>query len=119
MTIGEQIKKRRLELGYSVEDVAEMLGKNRATIYRYENNEIENLPANVLEPLAKVLQTTPAHLMGWEDNHTFNTDISTEPVEREESELVYLARKGDVELTEEQKRNIIRYINFVFDEEKE
>lgn len=67
MTIGERIKQRRMELGLSVDEVAEKLGKNRATIYRYESNEIENLPVGTLEPLAKILETTPAQLMGWED----------------------------------------------------
>lgn len=66
MTIGERIKQRRIELGLSVDEVAEKLGKNRATVYRYESNEIENLPVGTLEPLAKILETTPAQLMGWE-----------------------------------------------------
>ena len=56
-----------MELGLSVDEVAEKLGKNRATVYRYESNEIENLPVGTLEPLAKILETTPAQLMGWED----------------------------------------------------
>ncbi len=68
MTIGERIYKRRTELNMSVEDIAKKLNKNRATIYRYENNEIENLPASVLNSLADILKTTPAFLMGWEDN---------------------------------------------------
>lgn len=66
MNIGQRIKKRRKELNLSVDDVANKLNKNRATIYRYESNEIENLPLNILEPLAKVLNTTPAALMGWQ-----------------------------------------------------
>lgn len=66
MTIGERIKQRRIELGLSVDEVAEKLGKNRATVYRYESNEIENLPVGTLEPLAKILETTPAQLMGWD-----------------------------------------------------
>lgn len=65
MNVGERIKERRKELGLTVDDVANMLGKNRATIYRYESNEIENLPISILEPLAKLLDTTPAKLMGW------------------------------------------------------
>lgn len=68
MNIGERIRQRRLELGLSVDEVAKRLGKNRATIYRYENNYIENLPASVLEPLAEILGTTPAFLMGWHNN---------------------------------------------------
>ena len=67
MTVGQRIKNRRKELGLSVDEVAEKLGKNRATIYRYESNEIEKLPTTVLEPLSRVLKTTPSALMGWEE----------------------------------------------------
>ena len=65
MRIGERIKQRRLELGYTADTLAKMLNKNIATIYRYENGDIENMPIDVLEPLAKALNTTPAYLMGW------------------------------------------------------
>lgn len=68
MKIGERIKQRRLELGYTADMLAKMLNKNRATIYRYENGDIENMPIDVLEPLAKALNTTPAYLMGWNDS---------------------------------------------------
>lgn len=67
MTIGSRIKARRQELGISVDDLASKLGKNRATVYRYESDEIENMPLEVLEPLAKALNVTPAYLMGWDD----------------------------------------------------
>lgn len=66
MKIGQRIKNRRKELNMSVEEVASKLGKHPATVYRYENGDIENMPTSVLEPIAKVLQTTPADLMGWE-----------------------------------------------------
>jgi len=68
MTIGERIKALRLERHKTADEVAEALGKNRATVYRYESNEIENLPAKVLTPLAEILETTPAYLMGWTDD---------------------------------------------------
>ena len=65
MTIGERIKRRRMELGLTAEELGERLGKDRATIYRYENGKIKNLPAATLEPLAEALMTTPADLMGY------------------------------------------------------
>ena len=67
MRIGERIRQRREELGLSVDDLAKKLGKHRATVYRYENGDIENMPADVLIPIAQALLTTPAELMGWED----------------------------------------------------
>ncbi len=68
MTVGQRIKARREECGLSVIDLAERLGKARSTIYRYEGDEIQDMPITVLEPLAEALSTTPAYLMGWSDD---------------------------------------------------
>lgn len=67
MSMGDRIRRRRQELGMSVEAVARALGKNRATVYRYERGDIEQLPMGVLEPLSQVLCTTPAYLAGWSE----------------------------------------------------
>jgi len=71
MNIGDRIKQCRLELGLSADELAQKIGKSRATVYRYENGDIENMPTTVLEPIAKALNTTPANLIGWEEpeNH--------------------------------------------------
>ena len=63
MSIGEFIKTRRKELGLSADDLAIKIGKNRATVYRYESNYIEKLPADVLVPLAAALRVTPGDLI--------------------------------------------------------
>jgi len=68
MTTGERIKKRRIELQISVDNLAEKIGVNRATIYRWENGGIESMSTDVLEPLAKALFTSPAALMGWDED---------------------------------------------------
>lgn len=81
MRIGERIKQRRLELGYTADALAKLLNKNRATIYRYENGDIENMPIDVLEPLAKALNTTPAYLMGWQEPHQPNESIISDQTE--------------------------------------
>ena len=70
MNISERIKKRRKELCLSAEELAKKIGKDRATVYRYESKEIESLPITVLKPLANALQTTEAFLMGWEETKT-------------------------------------------------
>lgn len=74
MDIGERIKKRRKELGLSAEQIAEKLRVSPATIYRYESNDIMNMRIDKLEPIAKVLRTTPAYLMGWDEAKENNTD---------------------------------------------
>ena len=66
MTTGERLKLRRKEIGFSAEKVADQLGVSPATIYRYAKGDIEKVPVDSLAELAKILQTTPAYLMGWE-----------------------------------------------------
>ena len=77
MRIGERIKQRRVSMGLTVDQLAERIGKNRATMYRYENGDIENLPISVLEPLADALGLTPADLFGREQS-VVNTVYSAE-----------------------------------------
>ena len=62
------MKDRRKAIGISAEKLADMLGVSPATIYRYENGDIEKVPGDRLGPIANALQTTPAYLMGWEDS---------------------------------------------------
>lgn len=66
MTVGEKIKKLRLEASLTLEELACALGTSRQTIFRYEAGEIENIPQKKIEALARALHTTPAYLMGWE-----------------------------------------------------
>lgn len=63
MSIGKQIRKRRMELNMSVDELAERIGKDRSTVYRYENGNIDNFPLVLLLPLADALQTTPQDLL--------------------------------------------------------
>ncbi len=55
-------------MGLTVDDLADRLGKNRATVYRYESDEIENFPITIIYHLADILQTSPQFLMGWDKN---------------------------------------------------
>ena len=66
MEVYERIKARREELHLSVIDVADRLGVSKTTIYRYESAEIEKLPVQILDQLARVLNCSPAYLAGWE-----------------------------------------------------
>jgi len=42
---------------------------------------LKNMPIDVLEPLAKALNTTPAYLMGWQEPHQLNESIISDQTE--------------------------------------
>lgn len=76
MTIGERIRARRKEIGMSADELGKRLGKDRSTVFRYEKGDIEKVPIDILEPIAKALNTTPAALMGWEEVQKNNNTIA-------------------------------------------
>lgn len=67
MTIGERIKLKRLENQMTLLEVADLIGVKEATVQRYESGEIKNLKQRTIARLAEIFHTTPAYLMGWED----------------------------------------------------
>jgi transcriptional regulator with XRE-family HTH domain len=76
MKIGDRIKIRRKHLKMSADELGRRLGKDRSTIYRYEKGDIENMPLDILEPIAVALDTTPQYLMGWEQEQKKNDTLS-------------------------------------------
>lgn len=106
-TIGDRIRDRRLELGLSVDDVAKRLGKNRATVYRYESDYIENLPLSVIPPLAEVLMVTPAYLMGWGEDENKKSLPATKS---EEADLDHDLIEKLVGLTPDEQEKVVAFV---------
>lgn len=75
MNVGQRIKQRRKELGYNADFLAKHLNVSRSTVFRYEKGDIEKLPTEILEKLAKILNTTPGFLMGWETDETIDANL--------------------------------------------
>ena len=68
--IGENIRKKREELGLSQEELATRMGyKSKSTINKIELG-INDIPQSKIEKFAEVLGTTPTVLMGWVDEET-------------------------------------------------
>lgn len=64
-TIGERIKNRRLELGYTQEELSKKLGyKNRSSVNQMENST--ELPLKKVTKLANALNVSPSYIMGWD-----------------------------------------------------
>lgn len=75
MEIGDKIKRRRLELGLSQEELAYKVGyKSRSSINKIEIDG-RGLPQKKIVKLANALQTTPAYLMGWENKDDFANNL--------------------------------------------
>ena len=89
MNVGNRIKKIREEKRISQTELAEKTASSKQTIYKYENGIVTNIPSDKVELIAKVLEVTPAYLMGWEDvsviknNDSLNVYVATTDEEKE------------------------------------
>lgn len=89
-TVGDNIFNRRKELGLTQEELAKRMGyKSKSTINKIELG-INDIPQGKIVKFAEVLLTTPAYLMGWEEED--NSPTEPELSEGEEM-LLNLFRK--------------------------
>lgn len=102
--VGERIRELRKKQKMSVDDLAKKINKSRATIYRYENGEIENAPYTILVPLAKALNTTPTYLLGMEEEYENNNDLCL-------NELNECIKKYS--FTDEELEDLLNYSKFL------
>ena len=64
--IGAIIRRRRIELGLSQEELAERCGfKSKSSINKMEAG-VQGLPQSKIIAVARALETTPGYILGWE-----------------------------------------------------
>ena len=86
-TVGENILRMRKRLGWTQEELATKMGyKSKSTINKIELG-INDIPQSKIVKFADVLGTTPAHLMGWNDEEE---NLSPEEPQLSEGEKMML-----------------------------
>ena len=64
--IARKIKDKRIELGLSLQDLADLTGMSKSTLQRYETGYIRNIPIDKFELLAKALRSDPLDFLEWD-----------------------------------------------------
>lgn len=91
------IKDRRLELGLSLEIVADILDVNIETISKYETEGVQNLNINQIENLAKTLKVSPNYLTGWKKKQQSTTNAREQSLLNDFNKLNDLGQDKAVE----------------------
>lgn len=68
--IGQRMRSRRKELGLTLQEVADRVGVQNSTIYRYEAGKIAKIKLPVIEAIASALNVNPSWLIGTIDDPT-------------------------------------------------
>lgn len=67
MSTGERIRILRKEHNLTQEELGAKIGVQKAAIQKYEKGTVKNIKRDSLIKLAKILDTTPEYLLGWDD----------------------------------------------------
>lgn len=66
--MAQRIKELRKEKGLTLEQVADTVGVGKSTVRKWETGMIANMKRDKIASLAQALGTTPAYLMGWNED---------------------------------------------------
>ena len=90
-----------MQRGMTLEQVGDIVGVGKSTVRKWETGMIANMKRDKIADLAKALGTTPAYLMGWEEDDAEKKETPGEQqlteVDQELMELLKL-------IPEDQKR---------------
>lgn len=105
-----EVANRLLQLyknsGYSYPELERMTGISKSTLQRYFTGGTAKIPLSKLELLAKALNSTPAYIMGWEDENQGVVPVSN--LACEDADKVHEFIRMYSALSEENKQLIDR-----------
>lgn len=115
MGIGEQIRKRRIQLGWSQQKLAEKMGyTSKSTITRIEKGYNDVSQSNVAK-FAKVMDTTIGYLMGW-NNEESNLSKPIITDDSNPAAKVFSSRFDS--LSDNHQQQVLEYIDFLSAQEQ-
>lgn len=81
MEMGQKIHSLRVQKGLTLEELGNMVGVGKSTVRKWENGIIANMKRDKILKVSEALGTTPAYLMGWEENEKIASLDNVYPIE--------------------------------------
>ena len=108
--MSRKISQLRKEQNKTLEDIAKVVGVGKSTVRKWETGMIANMRRDKIAKLAEALNTTPAYLMGWEDDAPSNkkNDAITDIILRLRADADFLALVEKLNSLPEDKLSAIR-----------
>lgn len=87
MTIGERMKRLRIEKNITQEELGAILGVKKATIQKYESGEIRNLKVDTIKFFSEFFELPPAYFI-YDEIPSYGEEIAERLLE------IYLGERG-------------------------
>lgn len=103
MEVKDLIKAKRMEQHLTLQDVANYVGVNKATVQKWESGKIDQMRGPHVAKLGNLLHIHPAVLMGWMTPEEANQLITSDRAKRAIKDVFvhYGILREDEEVTQE------------------
>ena len=109
-----KIKELRKSKGLTLEQVGNLVGVGKSTVRKWETGIVQNMKSDKILSLAKALDTTPAYLMGWEEDEKKDA-IQTDIILRMRSDSDFMSAVNSLyKLDKEQLQSINQMFHALF-----
>lgn len=111
--VGLRIKEYRKMVGMSADTLAERIGKDRSTIFRYEKGEIDKMSFDTLKKISDVLGVKQEVLVGWDVEKIDEVENMYKESRQMERMNKYAEIFSNLCLTDEEAEQTIKYATFL------
>lgn len=108
-SLGSTLKESRKNLGLTLRRVEELSGISNAYLSQLENNKIKNPSANILSRLSSLYKVSLKTLLDSSSN--VNKKVSQN--KEKDSGLAQKIAFSSEELTDEEKKEVLRYLEYI------
>ncbi|MBC1522442.1 helix-turn-helix transcriptional regulator [Listeria aquatica] len=105
-TMGDRIKRLRIEMGLTQEELGKRVGLKRAAINKYEKGNVENMKRSIVEKMSSLFSVSPSYLMALDESNSEKNTIFQlyNKLEKTRQERVY--RYTEQQLHEQENEKV-------------
>lgn len=109
-----RIKELRKAKGLTLEEVGNMVGVGKSTVRKWETGIIANMKRDKIAALANALDTTPAYLMGWQEEQKKN-DIQADIILKMRTDSDFMSAVETLyKLDKDKLQSVTQMLNTLF-----
>jgi transcriptional regulator with XRE-family HTH domain len=101
--VGNRIRLSRKRKGMTMKQLGKAVNLHESSISRYEKGNLDTLGIEKIKEFAKVLDVSPAYLLGWQEMPTL----------KEEMVNKWIDKVGELNFNEKELDELISYAQFI------
>ena len=118
MTVGQKIKKLRLEKNLTQQELGDLLGVKKAAVQKYESGQVQNLKQSTIKKLCEIFNKYPDYFIYDEFDSWLEEELKKEVefvqiIEKKYGKEVVNIFEVIIDLNEDSRKKVSEYVNDV------